>query len=118
MMGRSMAAVIAVLSQKGGTGKTTTVRTLTDVFRRAGLDTLAVDFVEHGYDIKRLGFGTVDTLHLLAEVLKIAFADRAQASGDPDFVAVPVERITSKAYADQRRAAIDRARAQNRISSR
>ncbi len=31
-----------------------------------------------GYDIKSLGFGTVDTLHLLAEVLKIAFADRAQ----------------------------------------
>ena len=60
-----------------------------------------------GYDIKSLGFGTVDTLHLLAEVLKIAFADRAQASGDPAFVDVPVERITSKAYADQRRADID-----------
>ncbi|MBY0317607.1 MAG: gamma-glutamyltransferase [Reyranella sp.] len=59
------------------------------------------------YDIKSLGFGTVDTLHLLAEVLKIAFADRAQASGDPAFVDVPVERITSKAYADQRRAGID-----------
>jgi gamma-glutamyltranspeptidase/glutathione hydrolase len=59
------------------------------------------------YDIKSLGFGTVDTLHLLAEVLKIAFADRAQASGDPAFVDVPVERIISKAYADQRRADID-----------
>jgi gamma-glutamyltranspeptidase/glutathione hydrolase len=64
-----------------------------------------------GYDIKSLGFGTVDTLHLLAEVLKIAFADRAQASGDPAFVDVPVERITSKAYADQRRADIDLGRA-------
>jgi gamma-glutamyltranspeptidase/glutathione hydrolase len=64
-----------------------------------------------GYDIKGLGFGTVDTLHLLAEVLKIAFADRAQASGDPAFVDVPVERITSKAYADRRRADIDLARA-------
>src|SRR5262249_58951478 len=60
-----------------------------------------------GYDVKRLGFGTVETLHLLAEVLKIAFADRAEASGDPAFVKVPVERITSKAYADQRRAGID-----------
>src|SRR4051795_5827863 len=48
MMGRSMAAVIAVLSQKGGTGKTTMVRTLTDVFRRAGLDTLAVDLDPQG----------------------------------------------------------------------
>jgi gamma-glutamyltranspeptidase/glutathione hydrolase len=64
-----------------------------------------------GYDIAGLGFGTVETLHLLAEVLKIAFADRAQASGDPDFVRVPVERITSKGYADERRATIDPARA-------
>ncbi|CAN5918321.1 gamma-glutamyltransferase [soil metagenome] len=65
-----------------------------------------------GYDVGKLGFGTVDMLHLLAEVLKIAFADRSQASGDPDFVAVPVDRIVSKAYADQRRAAIDMKRAQ------
>ena len=38
-----MAATIAVLSQKGGTGKTTAVRTLTDIFRRIGLRVLAVD---------------------------------------------------------------------------
>jgi chromosome partitioning protein len=38
-----MALTIAVLSQKGGTGKTTAVRTLTDVFRRVDLRTLAVD---------------------------------------------------------------------------
>ncbi|MFL5858202.1 MAG: ParA family protein, partial [Solirubrobacteraceae bacterium] len=43
-----MAATIAVLSQKGGTGKTTTVRTLTDVFRRAGLEVLAVDLDPQG----------------------------------------------------------------------
>src|SRR6476659_5362390 len=39
---------IAVLSQKGGTGKTTVVRTLTDVFRRVGLSTLAVDLDPQG----------------------------------------------------------------------
>jgi chromosome partitioning protein len=39
---------IAVLSQKGGKGKTTTVRTLTDVFRRAGLSVLAVDLDPQG----------------------------------------------------------------------
>ena len=39
-----MAAVtIAVLSQKGGTGKTTLTRTLTDIFSRLGLDVLAID---------------------------------------------------------------------------
>ncbi|MEO6843019.1 MAG: gamma-glutamyltransferase [Bradyrhizobium sp.] len=65
-----------------------------------------------GYDIAAKGFGTAETIHLLAEVLKIAFADRAAASGDPDFVGVPVERLTSKEYAGERRAAIDEARAQ------
>ena len=44
----AMAKTIAVLSQKGGTGKTTTVRTLTDVLRRAGLRTLAVDLDPQG----------------------------------------------------------------------
>ncbi len=65
-----------------------------------------------GYDIAAKGFGTAETIHLLAEVLKIAFADRAAASGDPDFVKVPVERLTSKEYARERRDAIDTRRAQ------
>jgi chromosome partitioning protein len=43
-----LGATIAVLSQKGGTGKTTAVRTLTDVFRRVGLDVLAVDLDPQG----------------------------------------------------------------------
>jgi chromosome partitioning protein len=43
-----MATTIAVLSQKGGTGKTTTVRTLTDIFRRIGLSVLAVDLDPQG----------------------------------------------------------------------
>jgi gamma-glutamyltranspeptidase/glutathione hydrolase len=65
-----------------------------------------------GYDMTALGFGTAETIHLLAEVLKIAFADRAAASGDPDFINVPVERLTSKNYAKERRDAIDARRAQ------
>src|SRR6201989_14785 len=43
-----MAETIAVLSLKGGTGKTTTVRTLTDVFRRLDLDVLAIDLDPQG----------------------------------------------------------------------
>jgi gamma-glutamyltranspeptidase / glutathione hydrolase len=66
-----------------------------------------------GYDIAAMGFGTAPTIHLVAEVLKIAFADRAAASGDPDFVGVPVERLISKDYAGERRRAIDPARAQH-----
>ena len=43
-----MAETIAVLSLKGGTGKTTTVRTLADVFRQIGLDVLCVDLDPQG----------------------------------------------------------------------
>jgi chromosome partitioning protein len=43
-----VAQTIAILSQKGGTGKTTAVRTLTDVFRRTGLSVLAVDLDPQG----------------------------------------------------------------------
>src|SRR5215218_813549 len=43
-----MAETIAVLSLKGGTGKTTTVRTLADVFRRVGLQVLCVDLDPQG----------------------------------------------------------------------
>jgi len=64
-----------------------------------------------GFDVAASGFGTAESVHLLAEVLKIAFADRAAATADPDFVAVPVARLLSTDYAAQRRAAIDPARA-------
>jgi gamma-glutamyltranspeptidase/glutathione hydrolase len=46
-------------------------------------------------------------VHLIAEALKIAFADRAVATADPAFVTVPVARLTAKSYADERRADID-----------
>jgi gamma-glutamyltranspeptidase/glutathione hydrolase len=65
-----------------------------------------------GFDIGTLGFGSADTVHLLAEVLKIAFADRAAATADPAFVKVPVERLLSKDYAAERRARIDMKAAQ------
>lgn len=66
-----------------------------------------------GFDPAASGFGSADSVHLLAEVLKIAFADRAACTVDPDFVPVPVERLLSADYAAQRRAQIDPARAQD-----
>lgn len=65
-----------------------------------------------GFDMRGMGFGSADTLHLLTEAMKIAFADRAVATADPAFVDVPVERLTDKGYADERRRLIDSARAQ------
>jgi len=64
-----------------------------------------------GFDVGGMGFGSPDSIHLLAEVLKIAFADRPATTADPAFVKVPVERLISKAYALERRAGIDLARA-------
>ncbi len=65
-----------------------------------------------GFDVARMGFATPDGAHLIAEVLKIAFADRAVATADPAFVDVPVARLTSQAYADKRAEKIDLRHAQ------
>ncbi len=67
--------------------------------------------VLEGFDVAALGYGTVDGIHLLAEVMKIAFADRNAATGDPAFVDVPVARLIAKDYAAARRAGIDMGKA-------
>jgi len=53
-------------------------------------------------DVSSLGFASVEHLHLVAEVLKIAFADRQKYMGDPSLVDVPVEGLISKEYARKR----------------
>ena len=54
------------------------------------------------YDPGALGYGSVETLHLMIEAQRRAYADRAEYLGDPDFVDVPVEILTSKEYARHR----------------
>lgn len=49
-----------------------------------------------------LGHNTAESIHALAEAMKLGFADRSVAMGDPDFVAVDVDRLTSKAFAEER----------------
>ena len=51
------------------------------------------------FDLAGMGFGSAQSVLLLAEVMRIAFEDRKAASGDPAFVDVPVARYTSKDYA-------------------
>lgn len=58
-----------------------------------------------------LRFGEPGYHHLFAEALKIAFADRRRYMADPETVDVPVDWLTSKAYAEQRRREIDPRRA-------
>ena len=60
-----------------------------------------------GFDVDGLGFGSPDHVHMLAEAMKIAFADRFQHMADPTTTNVPVEWLTSKAYATERRTQID-----------
>jgi len=55
-----------------------------------------------GTNVDSLGFGSVEHLHLMAEVLKVAFADRQRYLGDPTLVDIPVEGLTSKEYAAER----------------
>ncbi|GHA89978.1 gamma-glutamyltransferase [Modicisalibacter luteus] len=64
-----------------------------------------------GYDIGAMGFNSAATIHVMAEAMKRAYADRSKYLGDTDFVDVPLEGITSKAYADELRNQISRAQA-------
>jgi len=54
--------------------------------------------VLEGYNLNKLTHNSATYLHLLAEVMKHAFADRAQYLGDPDFVKAPISMLTSKEY--------------------
>ena len=54
-------------------------------------------------DLASLGHNSADYLHLLAETLKLAFADRDAFYGDPDRVDVPIEGLMDPNYAAQRR---------------
>lgn len=51
------------------------------------------------FDLKSMGYGSTKALHILAETMKRAFADRATYLGDPDFIKVPVEELISQAHA-------------------
>ncbi len=51
------------------------------------------------YPIAFLGHNTADTIHVMTEAMKLAYADRSHYLGDPDFWKVPVAGLTSKAYA-------------------
>ncbi len=54
------------------------------------------------YPLKDYGFHTAESVHLMAEVERRAFADRAEYLGDPDFYNVPVEKLLDKNYLKQR----------------
>ncbi len=64
-----------------------------------GITILQMLNVLEGYDLKKLGHNSATYLHLIAETMKHAFADRAQYLGDPDFVKAPIPMLISKDHA-------------------
>ncbi len=53
-----------------------------------------------GYPLRDYGAGSSQVVHYVAEAMKLAFRDRSELMGDPDFVKFPVETLTSKTYAE------------------
>ncbi|MEJ2297714.1 MAG: gamma-glutamyltransferase [Woeseiaceae bacterium] len=76
-----------------------------------GIAALQILNILEGFDVAAMGFGSADYIHTLVEAKKLAFEDRAHYYADMDFVDVPVERLISKAYADERRELISPERA-------
>ena len=72
---------------------------------------LSLNILE-GFDLARYPVHSVEHLHLLIEVVKLAYADRDRWIGDPAHGAIPVASLLSPEYAAKRRAALDRKKAQ------
>jgi gamma-glutamyltranspeptidase/glutathione hydrolase len=64
-----------------------------------------------GTPLRDLGDSSAAALHMMIEAMKLAYADRAEFLGDPDFVRVPLAGLLSKRYAASLRSQIDPARA-------
>ncbi len=73
---------------------------------------LALNLLE-GFDLARLRFHSAEHLHLLVEMVKLAYADRDRWIADPSQTRVPVEGLLAPAYARERRAAFDPKKAQS-----
>jgi gamma-glutamyltranspeptidase / glutathione hydrolase len=63
------------------------------------------------YDLKSMGRGSADALHVMVEAKRLAFEDLGKFYADPASYNAPVDELISKAYADKRRALIDMKRA-------
>jgi len=68
-----------------------------------------------GYDLKKMGAGSADTLTAMIEAKRLAYEDLAKWYADPAFVKVPMKGLLSDAYADERRKLIDLSHANPRM---
>ena len=112
-------AIVAMIKQEGGVMTLDDLKSYRAVWREpltgsyrnrtvvtmpppssGGVAILSMLNVLEGYRLDQLRHNSSAYLHLLAEAMKHAFADRAQFLGDPDFVHVPVRKLTAKSYAE------------------
>ncbi|MDB5367303.1 MAG: ggt [Rhodospirillales bacterium] len=82
-----------------------------------GIATLQMLNLMEGYDLKSMGAGSADALHVMIEAKKIAYADRAKLYADAKSMTVPVEALVSKLYAEQRRKLIQMDRALDNVEA-
>ena len=67
--------------------------------------------IVENFDLLALGCNTAESIHLMVEAKKLAFADREKYVADPDWVDVPIDGLLSKEYAKERASCIDLERA-------
>lgn len=63
------------------------------------------------FPLSDMGYGSADAMHVMAEAMKLAYADRSKYLGDPDFVELPERQLTSESYAETLAEGIDMSRA-------
>ncbi|MEQ4532272.1 MAG: gamma-glutamyltransferase [Mixta sp.] len=76
-----------------------------------GIHIVQILNILENFDLAKMGFGSADAMQVIAEAEKYAYADRSEYLGDPDFVKVPWQALTSKAYAKSLAQQIDLAKA-------
>jgi gamma-glutamyltranspeptidase/glutathione hydrolase len=68
-----------------------------------GIAVLQMLNILEGFDFSKISWGSAEHIHLFVEAKKLAYEDRAKYYADPDFAKIPVDRLISKQYADERR---------------
>mgnify|MGYP000892631621 FL=1 len=76
-----------------------------------GIHIVQILNILEGYDLESMGFSSSSAVHVMAEAMRHAYADRSEFLGDPDFVKVPTAGLTSKNYAAEIRSKISLERA-------
>src|SRR5690606_6496678 len=71
-----------------------------------GIHLLHMLNILEGWDLAALGNNSSDYIHRLVEAMRRAYADRSEYLGDPDFVAVPAQKLMDKVYGAELRAHI------------